>query len=97
MDAKTFHNLIISEFGLSQFNSEEQLKYIDYIGELVVQGILIKSLPLLNDTHAVELESLIDTGVEPSEMFTFLASNISGFDGLIQAEIASVKNDLTDK
>lgn len=96
MDATIFHNMIINEFGLSQFNSDEQTQYIDYIGELVLQGILIKSLTALNDTQAMNLETLIDQEKQPAEILSFLETNIPGFNDMIKAEIMTVKQDLTN-
>jgi hypothetical protein len=94
MDATTFHNMIIAEFGLTDFGSEEQSQYIDYIGELVLQGILIQSLSALNDAQAAELETMMDQEKESAEIMQFLQKNIPSFTDMIKNEIINVKKDL---
>lgn len=94
MDATTFHNTIITEFALGDMTPEEQMTYIDQIGELVVQGVLIKSLSALDADHATQLETLIDEGKSQDEVLQFLHSAIPGFNNLINEEIQSVKLDL---
>jgi hypothetical protein len=94
MNATTFHNMIITEFGLTDFGSDDQLQYIDYIGELVLQGILIQSLSALDDAHAAELETLIDQEKESAEILSFLEKNIPSFTDMIKNEIVNVKKDL---
>ena len=39
MDASTFHNLIVTEFNLKDLPIDEQIEYVDQIGELVLQGV----------------------------------------------------------
>jgi hypothetical protein len=94
MDATTFHNMIIAEFGLTDFGSDEQSQYIDYIGELVLQGILIQSLSALDDAHAAELETLMDQETESSEIMQFLQKNVPNFTEMIKTEMLNVKKDL---
>lgn len=94
MDASTFHTTIITEFALGGLSPEEQMTYIDQIGELVVQGVLIKSLSALDTGHAAQLETLIDEGKSQDEILQFLHSAIPGFNQLITDEIQSVKMDL---
>jgi hypothetical protein len=94
MDATTFHNTIVAEFGLQSFSTEEQTQYVDQIGEIVLQGVLIKSLSILNEDQATVLDSMIDQEKSPEEIMQYLQSAIPGFTNLITDEVTQVKKDL---
>jgi hypothetical protein len=95
MDAHTFHTLIVKEFDLSGHPETEQTELIRQIGELVVQGVLSKSLATLSDDQTKMLESLLDQGKEPQDVMDYLAHTISGFSTMVQTEIEQVKKDLS--
>lgn len=94
MDATTFHDLLIKEFNLENLPSDEQSDYIDQIGELVLQGVLIKSLAVLDNDQAAQLESFIESGQEAIGILQFLQSSIPGFENLVHDEIKAVQADL---
>ena len=94
MDASTFHDTLITEFFLGGMSAEEQTSYINQIGELVLQGVLIKALSAMDGDKATELEALIDQGKDQAEIMHFLQSAVPGFPQLITDEIQSVKADL---
>lgn len=95
MDATTFHDLLVKEFNLEQLPPDEQSGYVDQIGELVLQGVLIKSLAALDADHAEQLEMVIDSGKESTEILSLLRSSIPGFEQLVTDEIKSVQADIT--
>ena len=94
MDATTFHNLLIKEFSLGDLSIDEQTDYVNQIGELVLQGVLIKSLAALDNEEASQLETFIDSGKESDEVIEFLRSTIPGFVDLVHDEIKVVQTDL---
>jgi hypothetical protein len=94
MDATTFHNTIVAEFGLQSFSNEEQTQYVDQIGEIVLQGVLIKSLSILDENQATILDSMIDQEKSPEEIMSYLQTSIPGFNNLVIDEVAQVKKDL---
>lgn len=94
MDASTFRSTIIQEFELQNLTPDEQSDYVNQIGELVLQGVVIKSLAAIDTDHAAELDRLLDQGKQPHEIMHYLESTIPGFNDLIQDEIQSIKLDL---
>lgn len=94
MDAATFRELLVKEFNLADLPIDEQTEYVDQIGELVLQGVLIKSLAALDNDQASQLEAFIDSGKEAEEVLEFLRSAIPGFTDLVHDEIKAVQADL---
>lgn len=94
MDASTFRSTIIQEFELQNLPTEEQSDYVNQIGELVLQGVVIKSLSAMDTNHAAELDHIIDQGKEIHEIMHYLESSIPGFADLVNDEIQSIKADL---
>jgi hypothetical protein len=94
MDASTFRNTLINEFSLQTVSPEEQTSFVDQLGELVLQGVLIKALAALDNDHAGQLESLIDEGKGQEEIIHFLQSSVPGFTELVADEIQAVKMDM---
>ncbi len=94
MDASTFHNLIVTEFNLKDLPIDEQIEYVDQIGELVLQGVLIKSLAALDADQATQLESVVDSGKEATEILAFLEGAIPAFSELVHDEIKAVQADI---
>lgn len=94
MDATTFHNTIVAEFGLQSFSVEEQTQYVDQIGEIVLQGVLIKSLSMLDEDQAAMLDSMIDQEKSPEDIMNYLQTAIPGFTNLVTDEVVQVKKDL---
>ncbi len=94
MDATTFRELLIKEFSLAELPVDEQTEYVDQLGELVLQGVLIKSLAALDNDQAAQLETFIDSGKEVEEILEFLQSSIPGFIELVNDEIKAVQADL---
>ena len=94
MDASTFRSTIIEEFELQNLSPDEQSDYVNQIGELVLQGVIIKSLSAMDTNHASELDHIIDQGKEAHEIMHYLESTIPGFADLVRDEIQAIKLDL---
>lgn len=94
MDASTFRSTIIEEFDLKNLPEQEQSDYVNQIGELVLQGVIIKSLSAMDTDHAAELDRIIDQGKEAHEIMHYLESSIPGFEDLVRDEIQAIKLDL---
>lgn len=94
MDASTFRSTIIKEFELQNLSVDEQSDYVNQIGELVLQGVIIKSLSAMDTNHAAELDQIIDQGKEAHEIMHYLESTIPGFADLVRDEIQAIKLDL---
>lgn len=94
MDASTFRSTIITEFELQNLSPDEQSDYVNQIGELVLQGVIIKSLSAMDTNHTAELDHIIDQGKEAHEIMHYLESTIPGFADLVRDEIQAIKLDL---
>lgn len=94
MDASTFRSTIIEEFDLKNLPEHEQSDYVNQIGELVLQGVIIKSLSAMDTDHVAELDRIIDQGKEAHEIMHYLESSIPGFEDLVRDEIQAIKLDL---
>ncbi len=94
MDAQIFHNMLVQEFNLEAYSPEEQTQYIDQLGEIVLQGVLLKSFSAITDEQADQMEEIMNQGATPEQMMTTLQTYIPGFTELVKDEVAQVKSDL---
>lgn len=97
MDATTFHDTLVTEFQLDHLTPEEQNAYIDQIGELVLQGVIVKALSVLDAQHVTELDQFIDEGKNPGEVMDYLHEVVPGLSDLIKDEIISIKAELASE
>jgi hypothetical protein len=87
--------LAIQEWGLQNRSPEEQADYIERIGRLVYQALLVRSLDLLTDEEQTELDLLLDEEHTTAEdVLVFLASKIPTFEILRKEEIEKIKKDI---
>ena len=94
MDATTFHDMLIKEFQLEQLTADEQKTYVDQIGELVLQGVIVKALSALDAQHVAELDRFIDTGKNAGEVMDYLHDIVPGLSDLIKDEVIVIKAEL---
>ncbi len=94
MDATTFHDMLIKEFQLEQLTADEQKTYVDQIGELVLQGVIVKALSALDAQHVAELDRFIDEGKTPGEVMDYLHDIVPGLSDLIKDEVIVIKAEL---
>lgn len=97
MDATTFHDTLITEFQLDHLTPDEQKTYIDQIGELILQGVLVKALSALDAQHVAELDRFIDEGKNPGEVMDYLHDIVPGLSELIKDEIIAIKAELASE
>jgi hypothetical protein len=96
MDAQKFHDTLVQEFDLQAYSPQEQQQYIDQLGELVLQGVLVKSFSAITDEQADQMEQALGQGMAPEEMMNLLQSMIPGFAELVRDEVMQVKQDLAN-
>ncbi len=94
MDAQKFHETLVQEFNLQAYSPQEQAQYIDQLGELVLQGVLLKAFSAISDEQADQMEKSMEQGMEPEQMMSMLQSMIPGFAELVRDEVMQVKQDL---
>ncbi len=96
MDAQIFHDTIVKEFNLQAYPPEEQQQYIDQLGELVLQGVLMKSFSAISDEQSEQMEQALGQGMAPEQMMAMLQEMIPGFNELIMDEVIQIKTDLAN-
>lgn len=97
MDATTFHDMLVTEFQLHTLPVEEQTSYVDQIGELVLQGVIVKALSALDAQHVADLDRFIDEGKNPGQVMEYLHDIIPGLSDLIHDEVIIIKNELASE
>jgi len=94
MDITHFRETLVREFGLDTYPPTEQDQYVEQLGELILQGILIKAVSGMDEAQAQELETIVERDGTPEEIFTYLGSTVQNLENLLLEEIAAVQADL---
>lgn len=94
MDNQQFHEMLVKEFHLETYSPEEQAQYIDQLGELVLQGVLVKAFSAISDEQADQMDQIMNQNASPEQMMAALQSMIPGFAELVKDEVLQVKTDL---
>lgn len=86
---------VISEWGLTALSPEKQEEFVDRIGRMMYQAVLVRALDILSEKEQVEFDLLLDEdNTTPTEVLTFLKSKIPTFDILVEEERQNLKRDL---
>ena len=89
---------IIKEWGLQSLPAEKQKDFVERIGKMMYQAILVKALDILSEKEQTEFDLLLDEdATTPNEVLAFLKSKIPTFDQLVMEERESLKEDLLIK
>lgn len=89
---------IIKEWGLEYETPEKQEELVEYIGRILYQAILVKSLDILSEKDQDEMDYLMDNDdTTPQTVLAFLQSKIPTFDDLLKEEKLNLKRDLLIK
>lgn len=91
MDANEIHNLIIETFNLSELPQEIQQEMIDTVGEIVVQGLVIRATEHMTQEQADEFETVLDNAADAEDVLQFIEAIIPDFDQAVVDEIVMVK------
>lgn len=86
---------IVKEWGLQGLSSEKQLDFVERIGKMMYQAILVKSLDILSEKEQIEFDLLLDEDTTtPQTVLDFLKSKIPTFELLVQDERYKLREDL---
>ena len=86
---------IINEWGLQNLSEAEQVNYIERIGRLIYQAILVRSLDILSSGEEIEFDALLDQdSTTPEDVLAFLQKKIPTFHLLLKEEIERLKEDV---
>jgi len=87
---------LIEELGINTWPEEERDVIFEKISQTIFEGILIKSLAILTDEDARELNELVDRGETFESIVIFLSGKIPELDKITQHEITSFKTNSRD-
>jgi len=89
---------VIKEWGLQSLPPDKQEDFVERIGKMMYQAILVKALDILSEKEQTEFDLLLDEdATTPNEVLAFLKSKIPTFDQLVMEERESLKEDLLIK
>jgi hypothetical protein len=83
---------IIKEFGLEELPEAEKQDVIDQMSDVVMQAVLVRGLAALTETQQDALDAALEKNPNDFDVILdFFAANIPNFDGLVQEEVARIK------
>jgi hypothetical protein len=86
---------IVSEWGLTGMSADEQVNFVERIGRLIYQAILVRSLDILSEVEQEEFDLLLDEDTTtPEDVLAFLQRKIPTFNFLLKDEIQKLKEDV---
>lgn len=86
---------VIKEWGLESMPVEKQEDFVDRIGRMMYQAILVRALDILSEKEQVEFDLLLDEdNTTPNEVLAFLKAKIPTFEILVEEERQNLKRDL---
>src|SRR5579872_6118865 len=86
---------IVTEWGLGGLSEQEQIDYVERIGRLIYQAVLVRSLDILSEVEQEEFDLLLDEDTTtPEDVLAFLQKKIPTFNMLLKDEIQKLKADV---
>lgn len=90
----TIQKAIIESLGLVDLPSDEQEEFLESIGAVIYEGVLMRAAERLTDTERIELDILVDDNADPEKLFTFLESKIRDLPVIIKEEVVNYKKEV---
>lgn len=86
---------IIAEWKLTNLSEQEQIDFVERIGRLIYQAVLVQSLDILSEIEQEELDMLLDEDTTtPEDVLNFLSKKIPTFNLLLKEEIRKLKGEV---
>lgn len=86
---------LIAEWKLTNLSEQEQIDFVERVGRLIYQAILVRSLDILSEMEQEELDTLLDKNeITPEDVLAFLSQKIPTFNLLLKEEIGKLKEDV---
>lgn len=77
---------LTEKFDLAEFSAEQQDRIIDELSDMVMQGVLARTIPVLDDASRAECEQMFDDDIDLIEIFQYLRSHVPTFDAIVDDE-----------
>jgi hypothetical protein len=95
---------LASELGLDKLPPDQQQQFLDRIGTIIYQAVLIRAFELLTEEQKSELDAQLaatasnagDVDKSATDLFVFFAKNIPHFENIVEEEIARFKAESMD-
>jgi hypothetical protein len=87
---------LIEEIGIDQLPLEEQAAVLEEIGDALMAGILSRAVPLLDDASKKELDTMLDSMEDASQLEAFLNSKIINFQEVVAEEVIAFRGEALD-
>ena len=89
---KKIRENIIVMFGIDKMPEEKREEVINSIGKIIFQGVLIRVLPLLEESDLKEYEKLVENETPPDELMGFFIEKVPGFLEIVNDEVENFKS-----
>jgi len=95
MPTQNLQQDIIKELGIDQLPSEKQEEVLTAMTELILKRITLRILENLSEDQQKEFDKVVSEG-DPEKATQFLSQNVSGYEQVVQEEIAKFKTEMKE-
>lgn len=102
MDKKKIEEILktdlFEELGIKNLSADEQLVFLEKIGDVIQKRLVIRFLKELGDEQKDRLESMIaDQNQDFDAVARFLSAELPNYQEIVEEEIASYKKELVGR
>ncbi len=94
MDIALIQQDISKALGLDALNEAEQEVLLEYVGEIILEGALMKLMAGLSYEQIEALDHYLDDEPEAKILMQHLFEHYPDFEAIMQAEIEALKSDM---
>ncbi|TSC78312.1 MAG: hypothetical protein G01um101429_838 [Parcubacteria group bacterium Gr01-1014_29] len=93
-----FDTNLMAELGFDDLPTDEKMKMLETMGEIINKNIALRMFEELPDERAKELKTLLTSYADdPEKLEFFFRQELPNFDEIVKEEVALYKQDLLDK
>ncbi len=89
----TIKQNLIEVFEIEKLPVDKQEETLARIGKIIFQAVLLRILPLLDETDTAQFEKLADEGARPEDLFEFFMNKIPNFTEIVAEEAENFKKE----
>lgn len=87
---------LVEELGLTELPEEQQAEMIEQMGTALMQTIIARILPVLNEEDQKAFETLLETAKDMVTIQEFLSARITNFHDIVNEEVSTFKKEALD-
>lgn len=89
---------LFKELGMDDISTEEREMFLEKIGEVIQQRLLIRFMDELTEDQKASMESILaNPGNDFTDIAQFLAFEVPNFQKITEEEVANYKKELIDR